>query len=70
MLFSLSNIYSSVYDSNQALKELNTEHFNIVFDENSINEALLIYDNCEDLYSSISNFYDLKRTQIIECGNN
>lgn len=66
LLFSLSNIYSSVYDSNQALKELNTEHFNIVFDENSINEALLIYDNCEDLYSSISNFYDLKRTQVID----
>ncbi len=62
----MSNIYSSVYDSNQVLKELNTEHFNIVFDENSIKEALTIYNNCEDLYSSISYFYNLKRTQIID----
>jgi hypothetical protein len=62
----LSNIYSSVYDSNQALKELNTEHFNIVFDETSINEALIIYDNCEQFYHEICDYFSLKRTQTFD----
>lgn len=58
-------LHSSVFDSFKPLNLLETENFDIIFDDNSIKEGFLIYDNCEEAYKEIVDFYALKRTQRI-----
>lgn len=59
------SIFAGVYESSNNLNTLETEHFDIVFDDNSINEAFVIYDNCENIYEEIQLFFGISRTQRI-----
>ena len=47
-------LHSSVFDSFKPLNLLETENFDIIFDDNSIKEGFLIYDNCEEAYKEIA----------------
>ncbi|MGD1822610.1 MAG: hypothetical protein ACPKM0_07595 [Pleomorphochaeta sp.] len=57
------NIFCSVFENNQDLYTLETDHFNIIFDEESVNEGYIISENCEETYFQICDFFGLTRDQ-------
>lgn len=65
LLFITVSLYSGVFDNNKQLNILKSEHFDIIFDNSSISEGYLIYENCESLHQNISNFFDIERNQRI-----
>lgn len=59
----LSPIYSTVFSDYSSIKEVKTEHFDIIYRMDSLNTANLIYANAEHIYEEILNEYNLKRSQ-------
>lgn len=67
LLLSINNIFSGVFDNYKKLNTLETNNFEIIFDNESINEGFLIYNSCETIYKDVIDFFNLKnRTQKIE----
>ena len=60
-----TNLFSAVFEKTNDLKILQSEHFDIVFDDESSSQAFLIYQECENLYKEITTFFGLKRDQHI-----
>ncbi len=65
VLFTSLSAYSGVFESSKNLNTLETEHFDIIFDNQSINEAFEIYNNCERIYENIQSFFGIERSQRI-----
>jgi hypothetical protein len=49
---------ASVTNGTRGLRTASTEHFDIIYQEKSKETAALLYNNCEDLYASLVEFFD------------
>lgn len=67
LLLSINNLFAGVFDNYKKLNTLETNNFEIIFDDESINEGFQIYNSCESIYNDIITFFNLEnRTQKIE----
>ncbi len=67
LLISINNLFAGVFDNYKKLNTLETNNFEIIFDDASINEGFQIYNSCETIYNNIITLFNLKnRTQKIE----
>ncbi|MDC7237076.1 MAG: hypothetical protein PQJ45_04815 [Sphaerochaetaceae bacterium] len=60
-----TQLFCSVFNNNKNINVLETKSFDIIFDDESVDEAFLLYNNCEKIYQDILNLFDLERTQRI-----
>lgn len=58
-------LFCGIFDNSNNLSYLESDHFKIIFDNESINEAFLIKDNCEKIYFEICELFNIERTQKI-----
>ena len=49
---------ASVTGGTRGLKTASTEHFDIIYQDSSKETAALLYDNCEEIYTLLVEFYD------------
>ncbi len=66
LIIASSQLFCAVFNDNKNINLLETKNFDIIFDEESIEEAFLIYENCEKTYQDILLFFDLNRNQKIK----
>ncbi|MCK9191457.1 MAG: M48 family metalloprotease, partial [Sphaerochaetaceae bacterium] len=63
LFFVLANINSASYESLEDLKMVSTEHFDIIYNDESSASASLIEEKCESIYNEIITSFALNRTQ-------
>ena len=56
-VFVLLPLGASATGGIRGLKSASTEHFDIIYRESSIETAALLYENCEDIYASLVEFF-------------
>jgi len=59
----LANINSASYESLEDLKMVSTEHFDIIYNDESSASASLLEEKCESIYNEIITSFALNRTQ-------
>jgi hypothetical protein len=65
LIIASSQLFCAVFNNNKNVSLLETKNFDIIFDDESIDEAFLLYNNCEKIYQDILYLFDLERTQRI-----
>ena len=56
-VFALLPLGASTTGGIRGLKSASTEHFDIIYRESSIETAALLYNNCEEIYSALVEFF-------------
>ena len=58
VIVSVLPLGASVTRGTAGLKTASTEHFDIIYQSSSIETAALLYDNCEDVYAALVEFFN------------
>ncbi len=63
LLISLTGVSAASYESLECVKMISTDHFDIIYNDESSSSASLLEKNCESIYKEITTAFELNRTQ-------